>query len=148
MISSRPQLFAVAAVCALLPAVAACSSDPSSPSTSASATAISVNATDTACELSSSAVASGSTSFSVSNKGSQVTEVYIYGKNGDAFTTIVTEVENIGPGTSRDMSADLGAGTYEVACKPGQTGNGIRSTLTVTDPGGSASATSDRPGNY
>ena len=42
------------------------------------------------------------------------------------------EVENIGPGTSRDFTVDLGAGTYEVACKPGQTGDGIRTEITVT----------------
>jgi iron uptake system component EfeO len=41
-------------------------------------------------------------------------------------------VENIGPGTMRDLSVDLGAGTYEVACKPGQTGDGIRQKITVT----------------
>ena len=47
-------------------------------------------------------------------------------------TTVVAEVENIGPGTSRDMTADLAPGTYEIACKPGQTGDGIRAQLTVT----------------
>ena len=38
----------------------------------------------------------------------------------------------------------LSAGTYEVACKPGQTGDGIRTTVTVTGAGdGAASGESD-----
>ncbi|MFD0574464.1 cupredoxin domain-containing protein [Kitasatospora gansuensis] len=44
---------------------------------------------------------------------------------------MVTEVENIGPGTSRDMPVKLTPGTYEIACKPGQTGDGIRKRITV-----------------
>jgi iron uptake system component EfeO len=94
--------------------------------------AIAVTATDVDCTLDVSTVASGPTTFNVSNTGSEVTEVYVYAKSDEGqFSTIVAEVENIGPGTSRDMSADLGGGTYEVACKPGQTGDGIRTTLTV-----------------
>ena len=42
------------------------------------------------------------------------------------------EVENIGPGLSRDLVVDLPKGTYEGACKPGMVGDGIRETLTVT----------------
>jgi iron uptake system component EfeO len=53
---------------------------------------------------------------------------------------VVAEVENIGPGISRDMSADLAPGTYEVACKPGQTGDGIRAPLTVTGDASAATA--------
>ncbi len=96
-----------------------------------SATTIAVAANDTTCVLDSSTADAGTVSFAVTNSGSQVTEVYVYGKNGDAFTSVVAEVEDIGPGTSRDMRADLDPGTYEVACKPGLTGDGVRATLTV-----------------
>jgi len=48
-----------------------------------------------------------------------------------AYTKVISEVENIGPGLSRDLTAKLSPGTYEVACKPGQTGSGIRSQITV-----------------
>ena len=86
-------------------------------------------------------------SFDVTNSGSQVTEVYVYGADGSEFTTVVGEVEDIGPGTSRDMTADLGHGTYEVACKPGQTGDGVRATLTVTgDADATASASASASG--
>ncbi len=74
----------------------------------------------------------GATAFDVTNTGGKITEVYVYGKSGDAFTTIVSEVENIGPGTSRTMNATLAAGSYEIACKPGQTGDGIHTALTVS----------------
>jgi uncharacterized cupredoxin-like copper-binding protein len=38
----------------------------------------------------------------------------------------------------------LGGGTYEVACKPGQTGDGIRTKITVSGTKESAEATYDR----
>lgn len=101
---------------------------------------IAVNASDTNCVLDASTVEAGSVSFAVTNSGSQVTEVYVYGADGAEFTTVLAEVEDIGPGTSRDMTADLGAGTYEVACKAGQTGDGVRARLTVTGDAGAASA--------
>ncbi len=112
--------------------LAACSSSSDEGSATTAASTIAVTASDTECVLSASSVASGPIEFTVTNSGSQVTEVYVYGKSGEAFTTVVSEVENIGPGVARDMSADLAPGTYEIACKPGQTGDGIRTLLTVT----------------
>ncbi|MFG2822203.1 iron uptake system protein EfeO [Kitasatospora sp. NPDC048365] len=93
-----------------------------------SADAIQVNATDTACELSKTTFPAGHIELAIANKGSKTTEVYIYGE-GDK---IVTERENIGPGTKATINAEVKAGTYEVACKPGQTGDGIRQKITVT----------------
>jgi iron uptake system component EfeO len=112
--------------------LAACSSSSEVGSASTAASTIAVTASDTECILSSATVPAGALEFTVTNTGSQVTEVYVYGKSGEAFTTVVAEVENIGPGVERDMSAELAPGTYEVACKPGQTGDGIRASLTVT----------------
>ena len=120
---------------AAIPAIAACSSSGStstSASPSASDSTITVSSTDNTCDVSTKDVKAGQTTFAVTNKGSQVTEVYVYGKEGDSYSKVVSEVENIGPGTSRDMTADLAAGSYEIACKPGQSGNGIRVALTVT----------------
>jgi uncharacterized cupredoxin-like copper-binding protein len=84
----------------------------------------------------------------VTNDGSKVTEVYVYAKSGDAFTKVVSEVENIGPGTSRDLDADLSAGTYEVACKPGQKGDGIRQKITVTGTAAGAGTASSSEQGY
>ncbi len=87
---------------------------------------------DDACKVSETELQAGGTTFAVTNDGDKVTEVYVYGEQGGAFTKVVSEVENIGPGTSRDMDVDLAAGTYEIACKPGQKGDGIRQKITVT----------------
>jgi uncharacterized cupredoxin-like copper-binding protein len=89
---------------------------------------VAITATDSSCEVARTQLASGSTTFAVTNKGQDVTEVYVYG--GD--DKIMGEVENIGPGTSRDVTVDLGAGSYDVACKPGQKGDGIRTEITVS----------------
>jgi len=120
----------------------ACSSSPEG-DRAASGTTIAVTATDTDCLIDQATVASGSIEFAVTNSGNEVTEIYVYGQSGDAFTTVISEVENIGPGVTRDMSVDLAAGTYEVACKPGQTGDGIRTSLTVT---GDATASTESTG--
>lgn len=105
-------------------------------SDSGSGTTVEVTAGDETCELSETELAAGSTTFAVTNDGSKVTEVYVYGESGGKFTKVVSEVENIGPGTSRDMTVDLAAGTYEIACKPGQRGDGIREKVTVSGEGG------------
>ncbi|MDD2858720.1 MAG: cupredoxin domain-containing protein [Candidatus Nanopelagicales bacterium] len=122
------------ALVAIAPAMllAACSSSSDGTSAPTASTTIAVAATDTTCTLDSSSVPAGAVAFEVTNTGNEITEVYVYGRSGDAFTTVVAEVENIGPGVTRDMSADLAAGDYEIACKPGQTGSGIRTPLVVT----------------
>lgn len=100
----------------------ACSSD------NAAGDAIAVTASNTECVVAQTQLAAGKHSFQVSNTGSQATEVYVYA----AGDKVVTEKENIGPGTKASFSVTLAAGQYQVACKPGQTGNGIRQTITVT----------------
>jgi iron uptake system component EfeO len=137
----RPRILVAGTLMLAMPlTLAACSSSSDAGAGDAGGSSIGVAASDSACELSESTAPAGTTAFAVTNNGDQVTEVYVYAEteDGSGFTTVVAEVENIGPGTSRDMTAELVAGTYEVACKPGQTGDGIRATLTVT---GGASAT-------
>jgi iron uptake system component EfeO len=89
---------------------------------------ITVNASDTECELSGTEAATGPNTFVITNNGTKVTEFYVYGE-GDR---VMAEVENIAPGLSRDLLAELPAGEYEAACKPGMIGDGIRQDLTVT----------------
>ena len=129
MPAPRPALVVPALLCLLAaPVLAACGgSDPA-----ADGTSVAVEASDDACKLSDTELDAGPVTFDVTNKGSKVTEVYVYGEQGGEFAKIISEVENIGPGTSRDMSVDLGGGTYEIACKPGQTGDGIRTKITVS----------------
>jgi iron uptake system component EfeO len=99
-----------------------------------------VKAGDDSCAVSDTSPDAGSATFKVQNTGSKVTEVYVYGKDGDAFTKIMGEKENIGPGTSQSFSVDLAAGEYEVACKPGMEGEGIRTRITVSGDGGGTSS--------
>ncbi len=95
---------------------------------------VGIRASDDSCVPAQTDLTAGKTTFRVENTGQQVTEVYVYA----AGDRVVSERENIGPGTSADFTANLAAGTYEVACKPGQTGDGIRETITVTGAGGAA----------
>ncbi|MFI1967890.1 peptidase M75 [Streptomyces cinnamoneus] len=99
--------------------------------------AIKVAASDDKCEVSKTTFPSGHVKIAVENKGSKVTEVYVYGE-GDR---IVTERENIGPGTKTEITATIKAGSYEIACKPGMKGDGIRQKITVTGGGGAAKKT-------
>ncbi|MEX2293403.1 MAG: cupredoxin domain-containing protein [Acidimicrobiales bacterium] len=107
--------------------LAACASDDE-------VTIVPLTASDDACVAETTDLAAGKTTFRIQNDGNTVTEVYIYA-DGDR---VVTERENIGPGTSAELTANLAAGTYELACKPGMTGDGIRQEITVTGEGGDA----------
>ena len=66
---------------------------------------------------------SGNVVFKVKNTGNEVTEFYLYGEDG---MRIVGEIENIGPGLSRDLVVRAAPGKYVTACKPGMNGEGIR----------------------
>jgi iron uptake system component EfeO len=89
---------------------------------------VTVKATDSACDLSRRDVKSGTSTFSVTNGGSKVTEFYVYAE-GDR---VMGEVENIGPGLKRELIVELPAGKYQAVCKPGMVGDGIRGDLTVS----------------
>src|SRR5664279_135011 len=104
-----------------------------------SARSVSVKAGDKTCAVSTTTLPAGRHAFAVENTSSQVTEVYVYA----AGDQIIGEVENIGPATRRQLIVDLPAGSYQVACKPGMVGSGIRTGLTVH--GQPESATSSAP---
>jgi len=105
--------------------------------TASSADVVTVESTDTECALSAADAASGNLVFRVHNGGGQVTEFYLLNEDGVA---IAGEVENIGPGLTRDLVLRARPGEYVTACKPGMTGDGIRGTFTVTE-GDDATAT-------
>jgi iron uptake system component EfeO len=121
----RPALLAVLALAALSTAACASSDDDGG---SEAADTITVSSTDDACEVDTTELPAGTSRFEITNAGSKVTEFYVYGE-GDR---VMAEVENIAPGLSRDLLAELPAGEYEAACKPGMIGDGIRQDLTVT----------------
>jgi iron uptake system component EfeO len=109
-----------AATLGLLLVGAACASDDKVGATT-------VVATESKCTPEKTTFDAGKVTFSAKNEGKQVTELYVYAE-GDQ---IMGEVENVGPGTSRSLTVDLKGGRYELACKPGQTGRGIRVPITV-----------------
>lgn len=108
-------------------------SSDSSTDASGGSKGVAVTASDSACEVATTTFDPGKVTFDVKNSGKDVTEVYVYGKGSDgSFDKVVGEVENIAPGTSRDFPVEVASGEYEVACKPGQTGEGIRTKITVS----------------
>ncbi len=118
-----------------LPLLAACTDNapaPSSDDATPNSRALTVQATDTACTVSAGTAPSGKLTFSVTNGGSQVNEFYLLGEDG---LRIVGEIENIGPGISRDLVLSAPPGSYFTACKPGMVGDGIRSGFAVSESG-------------
>jgi len=135
-VPARP-LAAAAFLGVLSPFVVSCGSGEAGTDSSSKPT-VAIAAGEDSCDVERTELAAGAVTFAVTNKGSSTTEVYVYGEDGGEYTRVIAEVENIGPGISRDLETDLAAGSYEIACKPGQTGDGIRTPLTVTGAGGSA----------
>ncbi len=118
---------AVVAGAAVLVTLAAC--DSKSDTGAAAGGPIKVSASDTACEVSATTANAGNVTFEITNKGTKVTEFYLYAE-GDR---IMGEVENIAPGLNRRLIVEVAeAGKYQTACKPGMAGNGIRGDFTVT----------------
>jgi iron uptake system component EfeO len=129
----------LAASCSILglPMLAGCTENTQTGSSGASATAnpraLTVQATDSECKLSATSAPSGTLTFAVTNGGAKVTEFYLYGEDGKR---IIGEVENIGPGITRELVLNVEPGSYITACKPGMAGDGIRAPFTVSDSGG------------
>lgn len=90
---------------------------------------IEINSSDKSCEISTSSIGAGSITFSISNTGTKVTEVYIFAEDRK---TILSEAENIGPSIKRDLITQLNEGTYFINCVPGMKGDGFFTELTVT----------------
>ena len=90
-----------------------------SPSDSA---AITVDSSADACAVSTNTASSGTLRFEVTNSGDQVTEFYLLADDG---LRIVGEIENVGPGISRDLVVQAQPGDYFTVCKPGMVGDGI-----------------------
>ncbi|GAA2720865.1 iron uptake system protein EfeO [Actinocorallia aurantiaca] len=94
----------------------------------ADANALTVTSTDTACEVSKTDLAAGTNTFKLINNGSKVTEVYFYAPDGK----IISEKENIGPGTNYEITVTLPAGDQQIVCKPGMVGDGIGQDVKVS----------------
>jgi iron uptake system component EfeO len=130
-----------ALVCAALLAVAGCTDNaPAATGSAGDARTLSVTSSDTACTLSAVSAPSGPLTFAVTNTGTAVTEFYLLAADG---LRIIGEVENIGPGITRELVLSAPAGSYFSACKPGMAGEGIRAAFLVTDSGQPVGPTGD-----
>ncbi|MDN4478958.1 iron uptake system protein EfeO [Demequina sp. SYSU T00039] len=121
------RLGAVAAIPVSALALAACV-----PNTQADGDTIAVSSTADACDVAATEAPSGTIVFDVTNDGDDVTEFYLLAPDG---LRIISEVENIGPGITRQLVVQVGPGDYLTACKPGMVGDGIQAAFTVTDSG-------------
>ncbi|UVY84763.1 cupredoxin domain-containing protein [Brachybacterium sp. NBEC-018] len=105
-------------------ALAACTDNPGVASSSASdgggATgAVTVTLTDDACELSTASVPSGQVTFTITNSGTVPNEFEILAEDK---LRIISEKENIGPGSSVELTTSLAEGSYFTASKPNMVG--------------------------
>lgn len=121
-----------AATSALLAAIslAGCAQPEKTPTAGSSTAtpAITVEASDTGCALSTTQAQTGSHTFVITNTGTKVTEFYVYGTG----ERVLAEAENISPGLQRKLEVRFDEpGTYQTACKPGMTGDGIRGDFVV-----------------
>ena len=134
-------LFAVCVSTAALLALSACVANDPTTSADSHATALTVDSSSSDCTVSASEAPSGNVSFSIENTGDQVTEFYLL---ADDELRIVGEVENIGPGITRDLVVQARPGDYFTVCKPGMVGAGIgKAAFTVTDSGAELVADGD-----
>lgn len=114
-------------LCGLAGALSGCSSDsPADP-----ARTVAVSSTADACTLSPTSAPAGELVFAVTNDGPKTTEFYLLDGSGN----ILGEVEDIGPGLTRELRVSVEAGDYVGSCKPGMTGDGIRTQFTATSGG-------------
>ncbi|KAJ1684443.1 hypothetical protein LUZ63_020198 [Rhynchospora breviuscula] len=90
--------------------------------------AIAVAAGEDSCDLARTSTKAGTVVFDVTNKGSKVTEFYLLAEDG---LRILGEVENVGPGLTRQLVVSVPQGKYQTACVPGMVGKGMRSGFTV-----------------
>ena len=102
-------------------------------------TTIAVESTADDCVVETATVASGTVTFRVTNSGDRVTEFYLLGADG---LSIVSEVENITPGASRDLTVVAQPGEYFTECKPGMIGAGV-GTAAFTVTGDSVEVSAD-----
>ncbi|QKW27260.1 iron uptake system protein EfeO [Streptomyces seoulensis] len=120
----RLSVVTAVATAAALTSVTACTSK----SDAKDGDAIQVTAADSTCDTSAKTVPAGQVTLKIENKGAKATEVEIVFPDD----RIVSEKENIGPGTKYTLTAEIKAGDYEIACRPGMKGHGVRQKLTVT----------------
>ncbi|TAL43225.1 MAG: hypothetical protein EPN91_06865 [Salinibacterium sp.] len=83
--------------------------------TGTTSTRLTVDSTGAGCLVSARTAPAGDISFTVTNSSDAETEFYFLGADGK----IVSEVEHLGPDTTRSMVVSAEPGKYFTACKNG-----------------------------
>lgn len=92
---------------------------------------IAVTLTDDDCELSATTFPAGVITFEITNEGTVPNEFEVLAEDQ---LRIISEQENLGPGTSVSLTVSLEEGTCYAACKPNMVGDLVGVTeLTVTE---------------
>jgi iron uptake system component EfeO len=102
---------------------------------------VAVTGTDSACTPAATEIAAGVVAFDFTNSGSKENELYVLRPDG----SIVGEREGVGPGTTVTLTVEVTAGKYVLQCKPGMTGDGIKTPIEVTAAAGAAATASADP---
>lgn len=110
--------------------LAGCVDNKPSASSPQGANEITVTITDDGLEMSSTSFPSGVVTFSITNSGTVANEFEVLTENK---LQILSEQENIGPGTTATLTTALAEGAYFAACKPNMVGElkGV-TQLTIT----------------
>lgn len=102
---------------------------------------VKVTITDDTCEVSTASVPSGTTTFTLTNKGTVRNEFEILASDK---LRIIGERENLGPGTSVEYTVNLEPGSYVTACKTNMIGALVGSKeFTVRDSGKGTQVSAD-----
>ncbi|MBI4943263.1 MAG: peptidase M75 family protein, partial [Actinobacteria bacterium] len=129
----RPLATSAAALLLAVPVLAACSDAPADRT-------VAVTGPDAECAAAATTVEAGVVAFTFSNEASKENELYVLRSDG----SIVGEREGVGPGTTATLTVEVEPGSYALRCKPGMTGDGITTALTVTAAAATAApATTD-----
>jgi iron uptake system component EfeO len=142
-IPSRRLVLAATPALALL-GLAACTDNPSTGSGGSDGGGeggpITVTVTDEGTELSSTSFPAGVVTFSVTNAGTVPNEFEILAEDQ---LRIVSEQENIGPGTTVELTTALREGEYYAASKPNMVGDLVGITKLTVTPGDAAEVDED-----
>jgi uncharacterized cupredoxin-like copper-binding protein len=110
--------------------------------------AVATTLTDTSVSASPASAAAGSITFAASNQGTTTHELYVFATDlaGNQLPVedrlvqesaegveFISEVEDIAPGTSKDLTVDLERGSYVLLCNvAGHDEAGMRTSFDVT----------------